>query len=97
MYGACPACGGPRDECCCGEEARIIASRDAQIARLEARVGELEEALKPLADASRVSSAQPVYAIGVRFGAPYDAIAAGAMVERARAALRGDGKEDGDG
>lgn len=57
--------------------------------RLRERERVLEEALRPLATASMVSSVRPVYVIGARFGAPYDQRAAEAMVQAARAALEG--------
>lgn len=60
-----------------------------EVERLRERVRVLEDALRPLATASMVSSVRPVYVIGARFGAPYDQRAAEAMVQAARAALEG--------
>lgn len=67
----------------------VVATLMAEVERLRERVAVLEEALRPLATASMVSSVRPVYVIGARFGAPYDQRAAEAMVQAARAALEG--------
>ena len=76
----CPSCGD-------GLIPWQHADARSEIQRLTEERDELLAALEPLAHASKVSAVKPVYAIGTRFGAPYDERAAEAMVHRARAAL----------
>lgn len=71
-------------------EARAEAdAAEAECARLRERCSVLEEALRPLAEASLVSAAGGRYVIGSVCGAPYNQDRAAAQVAAARLALEG--------